>query len=276
MYPAERAHSVVVVTGAASGIGSALSRRLTERGSTVALLDCDEQRLMAVAAQITARGGCGHPIVCDVSHEPDVCGAFAQIEERLGPVDSVFNCAGLEINGDVLEVDPIRWRTGLAVDLDGTILVSRTAYQAMLKRGAGHIVTVASLAGLVPLPGLAYYSAAKHAVVAFSLALRAEARSHGVRVSVACPALVDTPLRMNTAAYLERPVFPAPRLRWPRPISADRCALAILRGVARNAAVIPVPAYAGWIWLMYRLAPDWIAGLAVAAGRRMRRPYDEG
>jgi short-subunit dehydrogenase len=161
------------------------------------------------------------------------------------------------------------------VDLDGTILVSRTAYQAMLQRGAGHIVTVASLAGLVPLPGLAYYSAAKHAVVAFSLALRAEARPYGVRVSVACPALVDTPLRANTAAYLERPVFPAPRLRWPRPISADRCALAILRGVARNAAVIPVPAYAGWIWLMYRLAPDWIAGLA-AAGRRMRRPYDEG
>lgn len=261
MKPSRSPAQVAIVTGAASGIGAALSRQLAEGGACVALLDVDQARLDDVGHSIRSRGGISHPFVCDVSHEDSVRATFDRVVDELGCIDRVFNCAGLEINGEVLEVDAQRWRVGLDVDVAGTILVSRTAYERMRRRGAGNLVNVASLAGLVPLPGLAYYSAAKHAVVAFSLALRVEARRHGVHVCVACPALVDTALRANTAAYLGRAIVDAPRLRWPGPITPDRCARSILRGADRNAAVIPVPAYAGWLWQLYR----WWPGLITAS-----------
>lgn len=260
---------VAIVTGAASGIGAALSRQLAQRGWRVALVDVSEARLDDVSLSIEPHGGGHHSYPCDVSREESVCRTFNRIIADLGGVDRVFNCAGLEINGEVLEVDAQRWQTGFDVDVAGTIRMSRLAFDFMRRRGAGHLVNVSSLAGLVPLPGMAYYSAAKHAVVAFSLALRIEARRHGVNVSVACPALVDTGLRANTAAYLGRTSVDAPRLRWPRPITPDRCAKAILRGVDRNAGVIPVPAYAGWLWRLYRWSPGPVMASMAALYDRM-------
>ncbi len=264
MKPSDSSSQVAVVTGAASGIGAALSRRLADRGWRVALLDVDETRLDDVARSIRSSGGSSHPYVCDVSREPSVCTTFGRIVEAFGCADRVFNCAGLEINGEVQEVEAQSWQIGLDVDVTGTLLMSRVAYEWMRRRGTGHLVNVASLAGLVPLPGLAYYSAAKHAVVAFSLALRAEARHHGIHVSVACPALVDTALRANTAAYLGRAVSATPRLRWPRPITADQCAQTILRGVDRNAAVILAPPSAVWLWRFYRWSPGLFAASVAA------------
>lgn len=262
MKPTDSPTQVAIVTGAASGIGAALSRQLAEHGWRVALLDVDATRLDDVAKSIRSRDGSSPTYVCDVSREDSVCQTFGRIGEELGCADRVFNCAGLEINGEVLEVDARHWQVGFEVDVTGTLLISRAAYALMRQRGSGHLVNVASLAGLVPLPGLAYYSAAKHAVVAFSLALRMEARHYGIRVSVACPALVDTAIRTNTAAYLGRAIDVAPRLRWPRPSTADRCARAILRGVDRNAAVILAPASAVWLWWLYRWSPGLYAATA--------------
>lgn len=262
MKPTDTASQVAIVTGAASGIGAALSRQLAEHGWRVALLDVDATRLEHTAQSIRSRGGSSPTYVCDVSREDSVCQTFGRIVDELGCADRVFNCAGLEINGEVLEVDDRHWQVGFEVDVAGTLLISRAAYALMREQGAGHLVNVASLAGLVPLPGLAYYSAAKHAVVAFSLALRTEARHHDIRVSVACPALVDTAMRANTAAYLGRAIDATPRLRWPRPITADQCARAILRGVDRNAAVILAPAGAVWLWRFYRWSPGLFAATA--------------
>ncbi|HRE29674.1 MAG TPA: hypothetical protein PK954_23730, partial [Anaerolineales bacterium] len=97
-------------------------------------------------------------------------------------------------------------------------------------------------------------------------ALRAEAQAHGVSISLACPALVDTEIRANTAAYLGRSQAPQPRLRWPRPISAERCADDILRGAARREAVTVIPRGLTWIWWLYRLSP----GLFMALTGRLR------
>lgn len=268
MKPFRSSSQVAIVTGAASGIGAALSRRLADRGWHVALLDVDETRLDAVALSLWSRGCSSQPYVCDVSDESSVCATFGRIVEKFGSADRVFNCAGLEINGEVHELDDQRWRVGFDVDVTGMLLMSRVAYEWMRNHGVGHLVNIASLAGLVPLPGLAYYAAAKHAVVAFSLALRCEARRHGVKVSVACPALVDTALRTNTAAYLGRAVNKAPRLRWPRPITPDQCALTILRGVDRNAAVILAPSSAVWLWRLYRWAPGLFAASTAALYER--------
>lgn len=252
---------VAIVTGAASGIGRALGLALARSGVAVAAVDVNADGVRALEHEAPSDGGRVHGFACDVSRPDALAEVTTAMSQRAGRIDYLFNAAGLEINGDVLAVDPVKWQTGFAVDLGGVLLSTRTVYPVLLKQGFGHIVNIASLAGLVPLPGLAYYTAAKHGVVGFSLALRAEARARGIKVSVACPALVDTRLRANTAAYLGRVDVPSPRLRWPRPISAERCAHDILRGVARNAAIITIPWTLSWVWWLYRFSPSLYTAL---------------
>lgn len=252
---------VALITGAASGIGRALSLALARSGAVVALIDVNAQGLDVLEREIVDAGGQGRAFTGDVSHPDALADVTAEMLRHSGRVDYLFNAAGLEINGDALAVDTAKWQAGFAVDLHGVIFSTRSVYPILLNQGFGHVVNIASLAGLVPLPGLAYYAAAKHAVVGYSLALRAEAQPRGVRVSVACPALVETDLRRNTAAYLGRPNTAQPRLRWPRPISAEGCAREILGGVARNAAIIPIPWTLAWVWWLYRLSPGLFTAL---------------
>lgn len=264
MARAER--RVAIVTGAASGIGRALSLALARQGVAVGVVDINERSAIALAEAIRAESGWALPFGRDIACEHALVDVADTLLREAGRVDRLYNVAGLEVNGDVLAVDAARWRAALAVDLEGVIYATRTIYPILRERRQGQIVTVASLAGLVPLPGLAYYGAAKHAVVGFMLALRAEAQAHGVSISLACPALVDTEIRANTAAYLGRPQAPQPRLRWPRPISAERCADDILRGAARREAVTVSPRGLTWIWWLYRLSP----GLFMALTGRLR------
>ncbi len=265
---------VAIVTGAASGIGRALCQALARAGAQVVAVDVNADGLAIVAQAITADGGRCRPAVCDVTHAAELDDLALEIRRSAGRIDILCNCAGLEINGEVLAVDDVGWHSGLAVDLHGVIHATRAVYPIMLEQRAGHIVNLASLAGLVPLPGLAYYAAAKHGVVGFSLSLRAEARAQGVNVSVACPALVDTALRANTAAYLRRAETAQARLRWPRPIAPDRCADAILNGVARNRAVIIVPWTLGWVWPLYRVSPALFVRLVGSLYPNALKPPD--
>lgn len=252
---------VAIVTGAASGIGRALSLALARSGVAVAAVDVNVEGIHTLEREVADSGGRAYGFVCDVSRPDALAEVTTAMLQRAGRIDFLFNVAGLEINGDVLAVDSAKWQAGFAVDLGGVMCSTQTVYPVLLKQGFGHIVNIASLAGLVPLPGLAYYTAAKHGVVGFSLALRAEARARGVKVSVACPALVDTGLRANTTAYLGRASAHSPRLRWPRPISAERCAQAILRGVAGNQDVIMIPWTLNWVWWLYRLSPRLFTAL---------------
>ena len=255
---------VAIVTGAASGIGRALCQALARAGAQVVAVDVNAEGLGTLAQTITARGGRCRTAVCDVTQAPELADLAADVRRAAGRIDILCNSAGLEINGEVLAVDDVSWQSGLAVDLHGVIHATRAVYPLMREQHAGHIVNLASLAGLVPLPGLAYYAAAKHGVVGFSLSLRAEARAQGVNVSVACPALVDTALRANTGAYLRRAETTQARLRWPRPISPENCAAAILKGVARNEAVIVVPWSLSWVWPLYRMSPGLFVRLVGA------------
>ena len=129
----------------------------------------------------------------------------------------------------------------------------------MLSQGNGHIVNTASLAGLVPGPMLAPYAAAKHAVVGLSLALRAEAAARGVRVSVVCPGFVDTPLLSNVNPDLPQTKTGADAVALARLTgklyNTESLATDVLRGVARNRAVIVAPASARVAWRMTRYAP---------------------
>jgi len=228
--------SRVVVTGAASGIGAALCRELAAGGADVVGVDRDDTDVTD-AAQVAA------------------------LAARAWPVDAWINCAGIAIGGAAEDLELADWQRVLAVNLMGVVHGVYAVYPRMVGRGSGQIVNIASVAGLAPYPLALPYTTSKHAVVGLSLALRAEAKRHGVRVSVACPGAVATPIWQRSEVRGELAARRARLARLPK-LSADACARAIVRGMAADRAIIPVTAEAHIAWRLARWAPaatGWLA-----------------
>lgn len=186
---------VALVTGGGKGIGAAVAVQLASRGARVALAARTEGDLAKIAAFIAESGGDALPVRCDVSDEPSVARLFREVRERLGPVDVLVNNAGVALARPFHEQPADEWRRLVDTNLVSTLLCSRAALEDMRPRGRGVIVNVASVsgvAGVEKLPGLAVYAAAKGAVIAFSEALAAEVRPHGVRVVCVSPGSVKT------------------------------------------------------------------------------------
>ncbi len=184
----------------------------------------------------------------------------SQTAGRCGRLDYVFNNAGIGVLGEVRYYDISDWDKVFNVNLRGVVNGVQAAYPVMLRQGYGHIVNTASTAGLFPTPTVVSYCAAKHAVVGLSTALRIEAAAAGVRVSVLCPGVVRTPI-LEGGGKFGKVLQPLPpemlRRHWERvrPIPADRFAAAALRAVARNQAVIVIPARWKLFWWLNRLSP---------------------
>jgi NAD(P)-dependent dehydrogenase (short-subunit alcohol dehydrogenase family) len=182
---------VVAVTGGARGIGRATAEALARRGARVAIGDLDGPLTEQAAAGI---GGGAIGMALDVCAGDSFARFLEETESRLGPLDVLVNNAGIMHLGPFLEEDDAAAMRQVDVNLHGVIIGSRLALRRFVPRRTGHLVNVASGAGMAPLAGAATYSATKHAVVGLSGALREEARDHGVEVSVVLPAVVNTEL----------------------------------------------------------------------------------
>jgi NAD(P)-dependent dehydrogenase (short-subunit alcohol dehydrogenase family) len=260
------------VTGAASGIGRALAEELSRRGARVALADRDIALAEEVAAAIRAGGGDAFAAELDVRDAARFREVAAQTRARYGAIDYLFNHAGIGVGGEAAEYDDAAWRDVLDVNLYGVIHGIAAVYPAMVARGSGQVVNTASMAGLLPGPGMASYSASKHAVVGLSKALRVEAARHGVRVNVLCPGAVRTPIlthgkygRPGPRAVSEA----AMRKLWEelRPMDAADFARAALDAIARDEPVIILPRWWRALWLLERGSP----ALSAALSRRFYR-----
>ena len=254
------AGKVAIVTGGGSGIGAALVRALTGRGATVVIADIDEAAAKTVAREVSAAGAAS-AVAVDVRDSGAVADLVTQVAAEYGLLDLIFNNAGIAIGGMVDELTLAHWDRAIDVNLRGVVHGVHAAYPLMLRQGHGHIVNTASLAGLVPGPSLAPYAAAKHAVVGLSLSLRAEGASRGVRVSAVCPGFVDTPLlgRVNPDLPQTETGANAAALAGllGKLYQADALAQDVLRGVARNRALIVAPRSARVAWRMTRYAPGF-------------------
>jgi len=249
---------VAIVTGGGSGIGAALVRAMAGRGATIVIADIDEAAGKSVAAeldQVTA-------VTLDVRDAAAVAYLVTQTKADHGQIDYMFNNAGIAVGGLVEEFTLDHWDRVIDVNLRGVVHGVHAVYPVMLAQGNGHIVNTASLAGLIPGPGLAPYDATKHAVVGLSLSLRAEAGGRGVKVSAICPGFVDTPLlgRVNpdlpptsageaTGGDISSIVGPL--------YEADLLAEDVMRGLARNKPLIVAPRSARVLWRMTRYAPSF-------------------
>jgi NAD(P)-dependent dehydrogenase (short-subunit alcohol dehydrogenase family) len=247
-------NKVAIVTGGASGIGSALCHEMGRRGATVVVADINIEGAQHVASAITASSGHTRAAHLDVSQADDVQKLIDKTLSRHGRLDYMFNNAGIGIAGEVRDMNLEHWQRILDVNLRGVIYGTTSAYQVMIKQGFGHIVNIASLAGLVPIPMVTAYATTKYGVVGLSTSLRAEAAKLGVKVSVACLGLVRTGicdaatvLNVRREDLLARTPF---KMR-----DASDAARAILRGVLRNKTVITMPFYVRLFWWLYRLNP---------------------
>ncbi|HYN30021.1 MAG TPA: SDR family oxidoreductase [Dermatophilaceae bacterium] len=262
---------VSVVTGAAPGIGAALATALHRRGGHVVVADLDGDGGVAAVARLGERASFEQ---VDVGDPGAVAALVERVVDRHGSLDLLANNAGIGLAGRVDETTDRHWERALAVNLAGMVHGSRAAYPVMRARGRGVILNTASLAGLVPVPGMLPYMTTKWGVVGMSLGLRAEAAHHGVRVSVLCPSFVDTPL-------LDNPFEPPPsitgpardRLRrlQPRMLTAEQVAEAALRGLDADRAVIAVGALSRVAWAATRVSPQGAARLMGAVYARDTR-----
>ena len=196
-----------LVTGAARGIGAAIAARLAAAGYAVAVCDLDGEAAKKVAADLAEKhGNAALGVAVDISDSGAVAAAVAQVNSELGPVDVLVNNAAIDVIERFVDSSEATWDRIIAVNLRGTITMTRAVLDQMIEGGSGRIVHIASDAGRVGSSGEVVYSATKGGVIAFGKALAREVARHGITVNSVCPGPTDTALLGQVAAYSERMV----------------------------------------------------------------------
>lgn len=250
---------VVVITGAARGIGAGLARDLSTRGAKVALVGLEGEELARVAAECGPDAGAWE---ADVTSWEDLERATAAIVARHGRIDVVVANAGIAAAGFTRSIDPAAFERVINVDLLGVWRTVRVTLPHLIE-SKGYAMLVSSAAAIIHIPGNAAYSAAKAGVEAFGNSLRGEVAHLGVAVGVVHPTWIATDMVQNAD---DHPVFG--RLRgnagglagrtYPLSVAVDL----ISAGVARRARVVHVPRWVGVAKLVRALLPrvvEWQA-----------------
>jgi NAD(P)-dependent dehydrogenase (short-subunit alcohol dehydrogenase family) len=241
---------VVAITGGARGIGRATAAALLAQGARVAIGDLDAELTRQVAAELGA-GAIGLPL--DVTSRESFGAFLDHVEREFGPLDVLVNNAGIAPAGEFArESDAVTWRV-LEVNVTGTMLGCKLALERMLPRESGHIVNVSSGLGRTPAPGLATYSASKHAIVGLTGALRRELDGTGLELHLILPNLIGTEMAAG--------VKPLRGSRLGKPEEVADAIVTVLQTGQREAYI---PRQLGWIVAVEAITPQ-------PAVRRIRR-----
>ena len=239
---------VIFVTGGGSGMGRLAAQRMADAGARVAAVDIDEAGLAETAA-----GHDGiHTWRLDVTENQAVLGTVKEVEDRLGPIDRVYNAAAIMPTALLMEQDTETITRIMRVDYDGVVHVAKAILPGMLERGRGDLINFASIAGWGPTLHFGAYNAAKFAVVAFSEVLYHENRGRGVRIIAVCPPPVATPL-LDQATSKPKVLEQAGK-----PIEPGRVLDAIERDLAKGKAFCFPTAQTKLAQILRRLVPGLI------------------
>lgn len=250
--------SSVIVTGAGSGIGAAIARHAAAKGAKVCVSDLDGDKARAVADEIG-----GLAIVCDVRDETQIKSMIAEASEAHGDIDIYVSNAGLG-KGDpdhAASQSDAHWELNWQVHVMSHVYAARALLPGMIERKSGHLVNVASAAGLLNQIGDAAYSATKHAAVSFAESLAITHGADGIGVSVVCPQYVATPLLgMSDADASKQESL----------LTADDVAAAVIDGVeAGRFLILSHPEVQTYTVHRAKDHDRWVAGMQMLRAKAM-------
>lgn len=190
-------NKVVLITGAASGIGYEISSDFAQAGAKIVLSDIDEQAVQKAAETLKAQGLDCIGIKCDVTNEEDIKNVIEQTVAHYGSLDVLINNAGMQYISPLEEFPTEKYELLIRIMLIAPFIATKHAFPIMKKQGSGRIINMASINGLVGFAGKAAYNSAKHGVIGLTKVAALEGAEHGITVNAMCPGYVDTPLVRN-------------------------------------------------------------------------------
>lgn len=191
---------VVVITGAARGIGKACALRFTREGANVACMDLLAEENEAVAAECTALGVEALALACDVTNPDSVQACIQSILERWGRVDTLITAAGIYTGSPLAEVSLAQWQRLIDINLTGVFICNQAVAQTMMDQGSGSIINISSMAGKTSWPSTAEYSASKTGVIGLTRSVAMELAPFGATANAVCPGNTLTEMVRNVAA----------------------------------------------------------------------------
>lgn len=254
----------VFITGAASGLGKALALAYARKGSRVAIADVAGDRIDEAATEVAAAGGEVLSFKCDIRSESDIADAADAVGEAWGGLDVLVNNAGVAAAGTAIDTSMEDWQWMIDINLLGAVRVSKAFVPMMTEAGNGHVVNVASVAGIVQSPGMACYNVAKAGMIALSETMRNELAGFGVGVSVACPSFFKTNL-LESYRGPDPGTSIADKLMTRSRLTADDIADCMMRAVQKNEFFVFGHREAGIAYHFKRLLPGafyWSTGRA--------------
>lgn len=251
-FPEKRAF----ITGAASGLGLAFSKRLAKEGWRLMIADINVERLGEAEISLQAMGGTIIAQVLNVADEQEILVAAARIEREWGGVDMVFNNAGVAGSGPFEELGLEQWHRMLDIDLWSVIYGCRAFVPMMKRHGGGYLINTASSAGTLAAPQMASYNVAKAGVVSISETLKVELAPFNIGVTVVCPTVFKT----NLGESLKGGTSFDHNLQRQLDVSTFTCENVVdatFKVINKNRTYVMPQKDAIWMWRFKRLAPEF-------------------
>lgn len=266
----------VVITGGASGLGLAMAKRWAKTGAAICLVDRDDKNKDNALAEVKNAGGKAIFFQADVTNDNSIAALKTFTDEQLGHVDVLINSAGVPTAGTVDSESLNAWQWVFDINVFGSVRLIKTFAASMRKRGQGHIVNVASQAGLTPAPLMGSYSASKAAIVALSESLRMELAPFGVGVSVLCPAFVQTNLHTSLLDEQDNMKEAVTKLVTGGNVSADDVAEQTFQAVQTNKLMVVTHKEGRLAWRLKRFIPAFYFNRMTKRTRKFAlRGYDD-
>lgn len=253
----------MVVTGASEGIGKAIAAAAAQAGAKVVLMARSPDKLVKAVGEIVAQGGQASYIAVDLSTAKAVRGAMAEVIRLHGQVDVLVNNVGAGTFKPLHLTSAEECDLAVALPFVPAVVACHSVLPNMLARKQGHIVNLTSPAGFMPMPYMAPYTAARHAMVALSRGLRGELNHTGVHVSLVCPSQVDTSYFQNNDADMRW--YPAISTIFPV-LKPERVAEEVVAAIVHNKAQVVFPWQLRWAMRLYGVAPSLVEPLLQAVG----------
>jgi len=260
---------IVLVTGAASGLGRGIALAFARAGSDLVLVDIDEGGLRETASMVEGCGSRSMVKRVDVSDRGRMEAMAGEVLSKWGRVDILVNNAGVGVGGELVNIpmEDIEWITG--INLMGEIYGTRLFLPQMIERGEGHVVNIGSLSSLVILPFHIAYATTKFGLAGFSEALWVECRRHGVGVTLVCPGAISTNIAEGTRAYAgnqrqKEMTERFERMLQERGMDPEEAGRRVLEAVARDRFLLIIGGEAHLLYYLRRFFPNFTRRLVSA------------